>query len=72
MPTVKRHKHRRAPKSITLQRSVVTKKGTSNRRVIAGIIALHPAPAHYREYTLHATKGYRSARSNSAQAETED
>lgn len=64
MPTVKRHKHRRPPKTAVLQSSLVTRKGTSNRRIIAGIIALHPAPAHYREYTLHATKGYRSARSS--------
>lgn len=65
MPTTKRHSHRRAPSSAILQRIPTGPKGSLNRKVIAGIIALHPFPAHYREYTLHATKGYRSARSNS-------
>ncbi len=64
MPTVIRHKHRRAPATAILQRAATGSKGSTNRKVIAGIIALHPAPAHHREYTLHATKGYRSARSS--------
>lgn len=65
MPTVKRHKHTRPPKDAILQRVLTTKKGSTNRKVIAGIIAKHKPPKHFREYTLHATKGYRSARSNS-------
>lgn len=47
-----RHKHKRTDKPLT--RLQVTKKGTIKRKII-GV-----AKDNGREYTLHATKGYRS------------
>lgn len=57
-----RHKHKLVPKSVTMQHVSTGRKGSTNRKIIAGIIVHHPLPAHSRQYTLHATKGYRSSR----------
>lgn len=49
-----RHKHKRPNKSVAMKLELVTKKGSINRRIIA------KGMSEGREYTLHATKGYRS------------
>ena len=47
-----RHKHKRTTKA--LNKITVTKKGSPDRRIIGKLVD------NGREYTLHATKGYRS------------
>ena len=49
-----RHKHKRT--SSKMVQVPTTKKGTIRRKIIARLVE------GGREYTLHATKGYRSAR----------
>lgn len=54
-----RHEHRRVTNTEWLlksERLKVTRKGSINRRVIGKLVR------GGREYTLHATKGFRSAR----------
>lgn len=47
-----RHKHKRTDKTLT--KIETTRKGTINRKIIGKV------NHNGREYTLHATKGYRS------------
>lgn len=60
MSTVKRHKHRRPPKQVEMTHIRTGKPKSAHRKIIAGVVIHHQPPAHRREYTLHATKGYRS------------
>lgn len=55
---MKRHQHQRPPKPLAA--TGVTKKGSAYRRIIGKI------EDKKREYSLHATKGYRSYRKPAA------